>query len=371
MKTKIIYISGSEFFDMSDIRTAFEQVRTAASLPTDTVLFGIPVDSDDALATINTNNIKISISNETNKMDENPQTNVPEITENTITSDITDNDNNTISQNDQVSVTDTDTPKIPKKSRRRIKTESEPVLNHKDTPHTVDETDITSISTTDATPVPILSVLAKHNNNTESVSQSDATDIPDYKPTSGIVSETSETIDDSNDVEQNTIEQSQKNPISIDEEIVANEPDTTDQIENIADKIAENPPMEITTLEELLDGMEPLSEFHETKQSIVSWDESSTENTTTYQTTDATTEDGTDMTLEKLAKDLLNSENQYSETPHESHSKIGKLKNILPFKKAKRDDSGIMGMGDLFGWAGVANDDDFTMPGFFTSTSKK
>ena len=49
----------------------------------------------------------------------------------------------------------------------------------------------------------------------------------------------------------------------------------------------------------------------------------------------------------------------------ENHGKIGKLKNILPFKKAKRDDSGLMG--DLFGWAGIAaNDEDFSIPGFFT-----
>jgi hypothetical protein len=37
----------------------------------------------------------------------------------------------------------------------------------------------------------------------------------------------------------------------------------------------------------------------------------------------------------------------------------------MPFKKAKRDDGGLMG--DLFGWAGIAaNDDDFSIPGFFT-----
>ena len=59
-------------------------------------------------------------------------------------------------------------------------------------------------------------------------------------------------------------------------------------------------------------------------------------------------------------------------TPQKSQpqGKIGKLKNILPFKKAKRDDNGIMG--DLFGWAGIAaNDDDFTIPGFFANAAKK
>ena len=48
MKTKIIYISGSEIFDMADIRSAFEEVRGALNLDKDTVLFGVPVDADDA-----------------------------------------------------------------------------------------------------------------------------------------------------------------------------------------------------------------------------------------------------------------------------------------------------------------------------------
>ena len=50
--------------------------------------------------------------------------------------------------------------------------------------------------------------------------------------------------------------------------------------------------------------------------------------------------------------------------------RIGKLKNILPFKKVKHNDSGLMG--DLFGWAGVAaNDDDFAIPEFFPTAAKK
>ena len=41
MKTKIIYISGSEIFDMADIRAAFEEVRGTLGLDSDTVLFGV------------------------------------------------------------------------------------------------------------------------------------------------------------------------------------------------------------------------------------------------------------------------------------------------------------------------------------------
>ena len=51
MKTKIIYISGNEVFDMADVRAAFDEVRSTLGLGKDTVMFGVPVDSDDALAT--------------------------------------------------------------------------------------------------------------------------------------------------------------------------------------------------------------------------------------------------------------------------------------------------------------------------------
>ena len=51
MKTKIIYISGNEVFEMSEIRAAFDEVRSALGLDNDTILFGVPVDSDNALET--------------------------------------------------------------------------------------------------------------------------------------------------------------------------------------------------------------------------------------------------------------------------------------------------------------------------------
>ena len=59
MKTKIIYISGSEVFEMSQVRAAFEEIRQTLGLDKNTVLFGVPVDSDDALADKNTVNTDI------------------------------------------------------------------------------------------------------------------------------------------------------------------------------------------------------------------------------------------------------------------------------------------------------------------------
>ena len=55
MKTKIIYISGNELFEMTDIRAAFEEVRSTLGLDKDTILFGVPVDCDDAMDDAKTN----------------------------------------------------------------------------------------------------------------------------------------------------------------------------------------------------------------------------------------------------------------------------------------------------------------------------
>jgi hypothetical protein len=81
--------------------------------------------------------------------------------------------------------------------------------------------------------------------------------------------------------------------------------------------------------------------------------------------------DETDATLAQLATEFVQNEDKIPVAPKpETSGKIGKFKNILPFKKAKREDSGLMG--DLFGWAGVAaNDEDFSIPGFFTQAASK
>ena len=113
------------------------------------------------------------------------------------------------------------------------------------------------------------------------------------------------------------------------------------------------------TLEELLESMTPLHEEvakpqKKQNKKIEPMDSGTTE-----------TLDEIDATLENLASEFAENQDKVA-TPKKSseRGKIGKLKNILPFKKTKREDPGLMG--DLFGWAGIAaNDDDFTIPGFF------
>lgn len=121
------------------------------------------------------------------------------------------------------------------------------------------------------------------------------------------------------------------------------------------------------TLEQLLESMTPLREDMESESNI-----ETNEVPEQLPESDTNTDDS-DATLEQLAAEFAENQDKIPDTPkNDNHSKIGKLKNILPFKKAKREDTGLMG--DLFGWAGIAaNDDDFSIPGFFTTkaASKK
>lgn len=118
------------------------------------------------------------------------------------------------------------------------------------------------------------------------------------------------------------------------------------------------------TLEELLETMTPLREdVHPDEEPVVETPE--------QPATGGESLDDADATLASLATEFVDVQDKvptFKKSPE--RGKISKLKNILPFKKKKHDDTGIMG--DLFGWAGVAaNDEDFSIPGFFTNVASK
>ena len=117
------------------------------------------------------------------------------------------------------------------------------------------------------------------------------------------------------------------------------------------------------TLEELLETMTPLRED-------VQPDEEDAGETTEPAAADESLDDAA-ATLASLATEFVDVQDKmptFRKSPE--RGKISKLKSILPFKKKKSDDTGIMG--DLFGWAGVAaNDEDFSIPGFFTNVASK
>ena len=184
-------------------------------------------------------------------------------------------------------------------------------------------------SENDAPVVPILSVLATKEEIPETASVEVESEVP--------VAEIEEPV-------------AKEEPIEI-------EADEAEIVDMINDEMPAD--SQEKTLEELLESMTPLHEEvakpqKKQNKKIEPVDSGTTE-----------TLDEIDATLENLASEFAEKQDKVA-TPKKSseRGKIGKLKNILPFKKTKREDPGLMG--DLFGWAGIAaNDDDFTIPGFF------
>ena len=339
MKTKIIYISGNEVFDMTEIRAAFEEVRNALGLDKDTVLFGVPVDSDNAIEST-------------------AQTHITEIptavcnTEKTIQPI----ENTDIYINNTESLTDDIDPLIPANEPEDVIS-----INEIDNGETTTDSQITTENNEyeieKETVIPILSILSVKEHNDE-ITEQDTNQIEENEKNTESVT-VIETVEEEYVVEDDNI----STTVNIDTEIVVeaenNEDETnTTSIEDMINDEAPTKPIE-KTLEQLLESMTPLREDHSSEyiEQISDADENFD---------DFSDDDDTDATLAQLASEFVQTE-QTIEIPkkNESHGKIGKLKNILPFKKAKRDDGGLMG--DLFGWAGIAaNDDDFSIPGFFT-----
>lgn len=317
MKTKIIYISGNEVFNMNDIRAAFEEVRTALNLDKTTVLFGVPVDEDDAGLMDNKTVENITpVVEETKTIETIIETPVETVIDEIIPEEDYASDEpveETIEEtNEEIKPVE----KQKKRGRPRkeaVMTEpvAEPVAEIvEDTPEPIEDTEKV---------IPILSVLAGKETAEETSQEIE------------VIPEISDTKD------EETIE------------IQADEIPSDDSIdEDEAD------------LEKLLSAMTPLAEdITESKDSVENIEESIDEN-----------EDvSVDATLEQLATEFVENQDKISaENKPSSRSKIGKLRNILPFKQSKHKDQNF---GDLFNWGGIAaNDEDFSVPGFFTAAKK-
>ncbi len=315
MKTKIIYISGNEVFEMAQIRAAFEEVRGALGLGTDTILFGVPVDADDALASVATTTTQAITETQIIETIEAP------------TSEIIDAP--------EIKIEETQEPEpIPEivSEEAIVEPVAEPIVEP--ISEIAEETESDKI-------IPILSILSANDEEEPSVVE------PEVTPTIEAIEPVSEP-DDTGNIDALTV--------SIDDVVTDDAP------------VAERE----KTLEELLESMTPLGEdiiSDEPDANIIP--EQMIEDTDTENFSVSMTDDmaDTDATLAQLANEFAQTQDKIPESPKPSgNGKIGKLKNILPFKKAKRDDSGLMG--DLFGWAGIAaNDEDFSIPGFFTGVA--
>lgn len=345
MKTKIIYISGGEVFDMADVRAAFEEVRTTLGLDSDTIMFGVPVDADDALATAHTaTNVADAVTDATHDVD----------------TTVTDTDAHA-----NIDVEHDDAPQLPKKKSARggKKSADKAIKSEPDaattpiTPEHIDA-DIATISPSADEPViPILSVLAAAD-DTAPADEAVVDDAPTM-PDMDVIAPT-----DNVDVADNAVMAAEPMP---DDDMTKAEMEI--QSVSIDDMVADDTPA-VThekTLEELLESMAPLSEDNITPPAASVSDIPDTVDPVVSPDVDS----DSDATLEQLATEFAASRDKIpTASKNDGHGKIGKLKNILPFKKVRREDTGLMG--DLFGWAGIAaNDEDFAMPGFFTTSASK
>ena len=312
MKTKIIYISGSEIFNINDIHTAFDEVREALQLGPDTVLFGVPVDKEDAGFGVSTTEEK------------------PEIIQEKIIEPETAEEPVEIIESVETVVEETPKETKPKRNRTRKTTKAESTETTES--ETLSETTETPEITDDSVEkiVPILSVLSTKDEN-EETKEEETEIISDISEETEVIPTESET-EESNDV----ITEIDENPETENE----GEPD----------------------LEKLLSAMTPLQEdvLDEDVMPVDTQTSDSDENVS----------DDVDATLEQLATEFAETQDKIAaENKSSGRGKIGKLRNILPFKQSKHKDQGL---GDLFGWAGVAaNDEDFSVPGFFTNASSK
>lgn len=370
MKTKIIYISGNEVFEMADIRAAFDEVRAALDLGSDTVLFGVPVDNDDALARPAEPVAEPVVVPVAEPVAES-------VAEPVAAARATEPETTIVSEPVATEPVATepvvDVPEIIEKPKR--KTRGRPAKAPKavapDQDDVVAPTDVTSDQAAPVVPVAsILSVL-KSKPDDDVAPAPVAPDVPDENVPA--ITDTADTID-APDVapvaETVTVAESVTEiaPVVDDAPIS----DVTD--DTIADMISDDAPDAPVekTLEQLLESMTPLCEDRNDPATCINPDEihdeiSMPDDAPVITDTDA----DTDATLEQLATEFAENQDKIpAAQKNEGRGKIGKLKNILPFKKARRDDTGLMG--DLFGWAGIAaNDDDFSMPGFFTGVASK
>lgn len=308
MKTKIIYISGNEVFDMADIRAAFEEVRSALNLDKETVLFGVPVDADDAALVAD----EPESTAEVNTFVEAEEPEEVEEIINPVQDEIVDE------------------PVVEEKQKKR--TRKTKVKDIK--PESTTEQEETAEQEEKIVPImSILSVKSEEETPAEPKAEIITQEIEIVQEISepGLTAETTE-----EEIPQETVE-------DIDEQEITDE-ETDDEAD----------------LEKLLSAMTPLQEdIVEDKKEEV-----------TPAEPEYNDDISVDATLEQLATEFAESQDKIATTnKSSSRSKIGKLRNILPFKQSKHKDQGL---GDLFGWAGVAaNDEDFSVPGFFTNAAAK
>jgi len=282
MKTKIIYISGGEVFPPHKVRAAFETVRGMLGLDDDTVIFGVPVDSED---------IGVDLSTET-------LVNTESVAEEAPKADV--------SRRGEAQA----------EKKRKKKEKSEGDMN----PEPKEDTK-----------TPILSVIGAVQPTKEESQESEVA------APLAVTDEKDQEVEEVSDGEDMLVEAADEDQVQSIEDIFAGIPPLT-----------EDKPIDLTKHDEV--------------------EEAKEEPTPQASTPDSDTDE--DVTLSKLAMEFVATQDADGLPPTASAKggKIGRLKNILPFKKKEKSEPSVLG--DLFGWAGVAANDDadsFAMPDFFAA----
>ncbi|MCL1892603.1 MAG: hypothetical protein FWF97_04970 [Alphaproteobacteria bacterium] len=274
MKTKIVYISGGEAFDVAEVRGAFDEVRKALGLGEDTVLFGVPVDSDGVAVQ--------SIEHRASSFAE--------------------------ATADRQSIDGIE--EVAQKPKRARKQKAEKIeINEYEPAITPDPEEPERV-------IPILSVLSGGKLEPEAL-----------QPVSVKIAQP--------DVAE---EKAEETLGALDEDLPEPEPKTPKTIEDIFENLT---PL---AQEKIIEN--PRSDLAESR--------------------DEDLDD--DATLTRLAAEFVETCDVPEPAPAARGARLGKLKNILPFKKAKKDESSVLG--DLFGWAGIAaNEDDIQAPSFFRASN--
>jgi len=329
MKKKIVYISGADVFDVKDVRAAFDEVREMLHLDSDTILFGVPVDEEAVAAK--------------------PSESTTESVETSGMAIETDSDVDfDMEYNQEPESADEDVQLC----------EEEAVVEE---PVVANSNEIAEEVAEEAPVVPIQSILTSETKKPKSTRKKKATTkeiVVEEAVEEPVVVGPEVAVETAPEVTE-TVEVSQVEITETDES--KTEPEVAEvEDSNIEDMISDDMPSEPAekTLEELLESMAPLREdAHQDDAPIA----------------ESQTVEEIDATLESLASEFADTQtNIPAGKKGTGRSRIGKLKNILPlpFSNKKKDDTGLMG--DLFGWAGIAaNDDDFTIPGFFTNAAGK
>jgi len=338
VKTKIIYISGGDAFPPAEVKGAMDTIRGMLKLDLDTILFGVPVDTDDIRAGVVSETLEFSGVN----------ANIPEYVAADVAHDAEKVQRVKIEDAAQKSAeipTISTTPARVRKSRK-IKAD------------TVDA-GTTESEKTKPTP-PILSVIGGIREESI-VPEAPAVEPATIAPAPGSPREQS-----SRGVAQAGVTTT---ILELDADDAPNGIEPKTSLYDFADADDDATDAEIKSIEDIFEGLSPIAEDRPVNLNQYDEDDAKTER----ESANAVTADAEiDATLSRLAAEFATAQTKEIGAPAPRSpegakgGRIGKLKNILPFKKKDKADGGLMS--DLFGWAGIAaNDDggDFEMPEFF------